>query len=50
LIRWTSWSANWQGRLPRNSSPCTSTIVFLLRKGNSKSVRDWGDLAKIDAA
>ncbi len=38
--------ANWQGRLPYNSSPYTSTIVFLVRKGNPKGIRDWGDLAK----
>ncbi len=38
--------ANWQSRLPHNSSPYTSTIVFLVRKGNPKGIRDWGDLAK----
>ncbi len=38
--------ANWQGRLPNNSSPYTSTIVLLVRKGNPKGIRDWGDLAK----
>ena len=38
--------ANWQGRLPDNSSPYTSTIVFLVRKGNPKGIRDWGDLVK----
>lgn len=38
--------ADWQGRLPHNSSPYTSTIVFLVRKGNPKQIRDWGDLAK----
>ena len=37
--------ANWQSRLPNNSSPYTSTIVFLVRKGNPKKIRDWGDLA-----
>jgi sulfate/thiosulfate transport system substrate-binding protein len=36
----------WQGRLPNNSSPYTSTIVFLVRKGNPKAIRDWADLAK----
>lgn len=41
-----SLPANWQTRLPNNSSPYTSTIVFLVRKGNPKAVRDWGDLAK----
>jgi sulfate transport system substrate-binding protein len=35
---------NWQGRLPENSTPYTSTIVFLVRKGNPKNIRDWGDL------
>jgi len=38
--------ANWQGRLPDNSSPYTSTIVFLVRKGNPKDIRDWDDLVK----
>ena len=38
--------ANWQGRLPHNSSPYTSTIVFVVRKGNPKGIRDWGDLVK----
>ncbi|HUR95842.1 MAG TPA: sulfate ABC transporter substrate-binding protein [Gemmatimonadales bacterium] len=38
--------ANWQTRLPDNSSPYTSTIVLLVRKGNPKQIRDWGDLAK----
>jgi sulfate transport system substrate-binding protein len=36
----------WQARLPDNSSPYTSTIVFLVRKGNPKGVRDWADLVK----
>jgi sulfate transport system substrate-binding protein len=36
--------ANWQSLLPDNSSPYTSTIVFLVRKGNPKHIRDWGDL------
>ncbi len=36
----------WQKRLPDNSSPYTSTIVFLVRKGNPKGIRDWGDLVK----
>ena len=35
---------NWQSRLPENSTPYTSTIVFLVRKGNPKHIRDWGDL------
>src|SRR5512140_2188061 len=38
--------ANWQTRLPNNSSPYTSTIVFLVRKGNPKGIKDWGDLVK----
>jgi sulfate transport system substrate-binding protein len=37
---------NWQTRLPHNSAPYTSTIVFLVRKGNPKQIRDWGDLVK----
>ncbi len=37
---------DWQKRLPANSTPYTSTIVFLVRKGNPKGVRDWGDLIK----
>lgn len=37
---------NWQTRLPNNSSPYTSTIVFLVRKGNPKKIRDWNDLVK----
>ncbi len=36
----------WQSRLPLNSTPYTSTIVFLVRTGNPKAIRDWGDLAK----
>jgi sulfate/thiosulfate-binding protein len=36
--------ASWQSRLPNNSSPYTSTIVFLVRKGNPKGIRDWPDL------
>ena len=38
--------ADWQGRLPYNSAPYTSTIVFLVRKGNPKAIRDWNDLVK----
>ena len=41
-----SLPANWQSRLPNNSSPYTSTIVFLVRKGNPKAIKDWGDLVK----
>jgi sulfate transport system substrate-binding protein len=36
----------WQKRLPHNSSPYTSTIVFLVRKGNPKKIKDWDDLVK----
>jgi sulfate transport system substrate-binding protein len=38
--------ANWQSRLPNNSAPYTSTIVFLVRKGNPKGIKDWVDLIK----
>jgi len=38
--------ADWQKRLGNNSSPYTSTIVFLVRKGNSKGIKDWDDLVK----
>jgi sulfate transport system substrate-binding protein len=38
--------ANWESRLPDNSAPYTSTIVFLVRKGNPKGIRDWGDLVR----
>lgn len=37
---------NWQTRLPNNSSPYTSTIVFLVRKGNPKHIKDWDDLVR----
>ena len=37
---------DWQKRLPHNSSPYTSTIVFLVRKGNPKGIKDWDDLVK----
>jgi sulfate transport system substrate-binding protein len=39
-------AADWQKRLPHNSAPYTSTIVFLVRKGNPKGIKDWGDLVK----
>ncbi|ADY54865.1 sulfate ABC transporter, periplasmic sulfate-binding protein [Syntrophobotulus glycolicus DSM 8271] len=39
-------NSNWQQRLPNNSTPYTSTIVFLVRKGNPKNIKDWNDLAK----
>jgi sulfate/thiosulfate-binding protein len=42
--------ANWQSRLPDNSAPYTSTIVFLVRKGNPKGIRDWNDLVRSDVA
>jgi sulfate/thiosulfate transport system substrate-binding protein len=38
--------ADWQKRLPHNSSPYTSTIVLLVRKGNPKGIKDWDDLAR----
>jgi sulfate transport system substrate-binding protein len=38
--------ADWQKRLPNNSAPYTSTIVFLVRKGNPKGIKDWGDAVK----
>lgn len=38
--------ANWQARLPNNSAPYYSTIVFLVRKGNPKNIRDWNDLVR----
>jgi sulfate/thiosulfate transport system substrate-binding protein len=41
---------NWQSRLPDNSSPYTSTIVFVVRAGNPKGIRDWGDLARAGIA
>src|SRR6476620_7099960 len=37
---------DWQKRLPHNASPYTSTIVFLVRKGNPKGIKDWNDLVK----
>jgi sulfate transport system substrate-binding protein len=39
---------NWQTRLPDNSSPYTSTVVFLVRKGNPKNIHDWPDLIRPD--
>ena len=38
--------ADWQKRLPNNSTPYTSTIVFLVRKGNPKGIKDWNDVVK----
>ena len=42
--------ADWQKRLKQNSSPYTSTIVFLVRKGNHKNIKDWDDLIKLGVA
>jgi len=42
--------AAWQKRLPNNSAPYTSTIVFLVRKGNPKGIQDWDDLVKPDVS
>jgi sulfate transport system substrate-binding protein len=39
---------NWEARLPENSAPYVSTIVFLVRAGNPKHIRDWGDLVRAD--
>ncbi|AWL91815.1 sulfate ABC transporter substrate-binding protein [Bradyrhizobium sp. AC87j1] len=39
-------ATDWQKRLPQNASPYTSTIVFLVRKGNPKAIKDWDDLIK----
>lgn len=41
---------NWQSRLDKNSSPYTSTIVLLVRKGNPKNIKDWDDLVRDDVA
>jgi sulfate/thiosulfate transport system substrate-binding protein len=41
-----SLDKNWQGRLPNNSTPYTSTIDFVVRKGNPKHIKDWSDLVK----
>ena len=41
---------DWQARLPNNSTPYTSTIVFLVRKGNPKGIKDWDDLVKSGVA
>jgi sulfate transport system substrate-binding protein len=42
--------ANWSSRLPNNSVPYTSTIVFVVRKGNPKSIRNWDDLVRSDVS
>ena len=39
-------AANWQSRLPNDATPYTSTIIFLVRKGNPKAIKDWDDLVK----
>src|SRR4029079_6910811 len=39
-------AADWQTKLPQNSCPYTSTIVFLVRKGNPKAIHDWSDLVR----
>lgn len=43
-------SKDWQSRLPHNSTPYNSTIVFLVRKGNPKKIKDWNDLIRPDIA
>lgn len=43
-------NADWQQRLPHQSAPYTSTVVFLVRKGNPKSIRDWDDLVRPDVS
>lgn len=51
LHRLGNWiPADWQQRLPDASTPYTSTIVFLVRKGNPKNIKDWDDLVKEDVA
>ena len=46
LVKNGSVKADWQKRLPHNSAPYNSTIVFLVRKGNPKAIKDWDDLIK----
>jgi sulfate/thiosulfate-binding protein len=46
LVPGKSVPANWQSRLPSHSAPYTSTIVFLVRRGNPKKIHDWNDLAR----
>ena len=43
-------ASDWEGRLANNASPYTSTIVFLVRKGNLKQIKNWGDLVRKDVA
>jgi sulfate transport system substrate-binding protein len=42
--------ADWQSRLPNNSSPYTTTVVFVVEKGNPKNIRDWSDLVRDDVS
>ncbi|MGZ4958389.1 MAG: sulfate ABC transporter substrate-binding protein [Methylomonas sp.] len=46
LVRRNLIPENWQSQLPNNSSPYTSTIVFVVRKGNPQKIKDWSDLVK----
>ena len=46
LVQHGLLAADWQKRLPHNSAPYTSTIVFLVKKGNPKGIKDWDDLVK----
>jgi len=46
LVRASLVAPDWREKFPDNSSPYTSTIVFLVRKGNPKGIKDWGDLAR----
>jgi sulfate/thiosulfate transport system substrate-binding protein len=46
LVKGDLVTADWQARLPHNSAPFTSTIVFLVRKGNPKRIQDWDDLVR----
>jgi sulfate/thiosulfate transport system substrate-binding protein len=49
LVAHGGWvKQGWQKRLPNNASPYTSTIVLVVRRGNPKAIRDWGDLARPD--
>lgn len=48
LVRASLVAPDWRTKFPDNSSPYTSTIVFLVRKGNPKGINDWGDLARPD--
>jgi sulfate/thiosulfate transport system substrate-binding protein len=50
ISSWGLISPNWQKRLPHNSCPYTSTIVFLVRQGNPKEIRDWHDLIRPDVS